>query len=92
MTLKCFETNGCPWLSWVRGITPYAELQVSRKDLLSNNSSLSIRGGSADMSGSELIGTGPHKLKQKFSQSKLLKNSKKRYSTSSCPVKELLNI
>lgn len=30
------------------------------------------------MSGSEVIGTGPHKLTQKLFQSKLLKNSRKR--------------
>jgi hypothetical protein len=36
------------------------------------------------ISGRELIGTGPDKLKQNFSQSKLLKNSKKRSNTCMC--------
>jgi hypothetical protein len=47
ITLKCLETNGWPWLSWVWGITPYAELHVSRKDLFSKHAPLSFRGGSA---------------------------------------------
>lgn len=47
ITLKCFETNGCPLFSWPPGKTAYTELQASRNNLLSSNSPLSLRGGSA---------------------------------------------
>ena len=65
---------------------PSAEVRLHDIRLMIKNSitelpKQSVRYRLPVISGSELIGTGPHKLKQNLSQSKLLKNSKKRYKT-----------